>query len=152
MVWPKGAIARAWQRIVNQMEYRPIKRRLENGTYYWALFTEENIADAADAVADAVANAARAYVPAAALAAADGGGLRRPDEPVEFDWRAAARVKKGGRGNRARVRNAAERISARPAELVRAQRGGLATVGSRAAILLSRSTAAPFLPPPPPPG
>ena len=85
------------------MEYRPIKRRLENGRYYWTLFREQNIADAAASVAAAVANAARAYGPEEAAETADGGG-RRPDEPVAFNWRANRATKKGPRGNRARVR------------------------------------------------
>jgi hypothetical protein len=86
------------------MEYRPIKRRLENGRYYWSLFREQNVADAADAVADAVTSFALAYGSEAAAAAAEGGGARRPEEVAALNWRAGRAPNKRSRGNRARVR------------------------------------------------
>ena len=113
----------ALQRIINQMEYRPIKRRIENGAYFWTLFHERR---------RSIATVKAALLPAAspdttkdgaipeepqsqeedgALDGADDGGdvvARRPDrdEPAALDWRASKSGAPGGRGNRARVRGA----------------------------------------------
>ena len=118
------------QRIVNQMEYRPIKRRIENGAYFWTLFREPSAAAAAGAAAVKSVLSPPPSVDAAQLGTSaeddskqgppDGGGggaatpppdgaTLPPDEPVAFDWRAAGRGGlcsskiPGGRGNRARV-------------------------------------------------